>query len=287
MDPNFSDRWMNHTPQIYKLRIDELILPGTHDSGSDREAPKMQFPFEITQDVPIRDQINRGFRVLDLRVELFADQPAGHPRRFQLYHLTSSGRTVAGDVLDVLNAFYANPARGKEIIILNFHQFKNFTDAAHNELHDLIDQTIGHRLIHYARSYMTIQELWQRMPGKNIVISYNRRGGDGYWPGVEHQWSDENYISTSTLKKFMDDASSQPKRPYALRSIQCAKYTGFFVPDDFSDKVDEWFASQDINSYIQRFHIINTDWSTRSSIVLNCMHANQFRGLAKGDLNGG
>lgn len=282
MNANFSDRWMDNTPGIYKLRIDELILPGTHDSGSDKEAPKMMLPNEITQDVPIRNQIMRGFRVLDLRVEFFPGQPTGHPRRFQLYHLTASGRTVADDVLGALNAFYADPGRQNEIIILNFHQFKNFTEASHRELHTLIDQNIGHRLIPHSQRYFTLEQLRQQMPGKNVVISYNWRSGDGYWPGVEQQWIGENYISTSTLKVFMDEASSQPKRPYALRAIQCAKYTGFFVPDDFSDKVDLWFASKDSESYIQRFHIINTDWSTRSNIVLNCMHANQIRAQAKG-----
>ncbi|MBC3362674.1 hypothetical protein [Pseudomonas sp. SWRI154] len=282
MNANFSDRWMNNTPGIYKLRIDELILPGTHDSGSDKEAPKMMLPNEITQDVPIRDQIHRGFRVLDLRVELFPDQPSRHPRRFQLYHFTSSGRTVAGDVLAVLNEFYTLPERENEVIILNFHQFKNFTDASHEELHTLINQMIGHRLIPYSQRHLTLAELRQHLPGKNVVISYNRQSGDGYWPGVEQQWIGENYVSTSALKAFMDEASSRPKRPYALRSIQCAKYTGFYVPDDFSDKVDLWFRSEDSNSYIQRFHIINTDWSTRSNIVLNCMLANQFRALMKG-----
>ncbi|MBV4552983.1 hypothetical protein HU742_017705 [Pseudomonas sp. SWRI102] len=276
------DRWMGSTPGIYKLRIDELILPGTHDSGSDKEAPKFLLPNEITQDVPIRDQINRGFRVIDLRVELFPSQPVGHPRRFQLYHLTSSGRTIADDVLGVLNAFYAEPARRNEIIILNFHQFKNFTDSSHEELQQLINQMIGARLIPYAFRPMTLAELRQETPERTVVISYNsNRGDDDYWPGVEQQWIGKDYISTSTLKEFMDDVSAQPKRPYALRAIQCAKYTGLFVPDDFSDKVDAWFESKDINSYIQRFHIINTDWSTRSNIVINCAHANQFRAMAK------
>lgn len=52
---------MDNTPGLHKLRIDELILPGTHDSGSDKQAPKFILPNEVTQDEPIRVQINRGF----------------------------------------------------------------------------------------------------------------------------------------------------------------------------------------------------------------------------------
>jgi hypothetical protein len=283
MSSNTLDRWMDNTPGIYKLRVDELILPGTHDSGSDKQAPKFLWPNEVTQDVSIAEQINQGFRVLDLRVEFFAEQAAEHAKRFQLYHLTSSGRTIAGDVLDVFNVFYADPARKNEIIILNFHEFKNFTEAAHEALRDLIYQKIGGRLIDSALRHLTLGQLREQFPGRNVVVSYNRhRRHYSFWAGVEQQWIGTNYVSTSTLKTFMDEASAKTKAPYALRSIQCAKYSGLYVPDDFSDKVDLWFHSKNRDSYIQGFHIINTDWSTRSKIVLNCAIANQFRGNAKG-----
>lgn len=42
--------WMSEVPDINRLRIGELILPGSHDSGSDKQAPDFQWPQEITQD---------------------------------------------------------------------------------------------------------------------------------------------------------------------------------------------------------------------------------------------
>lgn len=34
--------WMSEVPDINRLRIGELILPGSHDSGSDKQAPDFQ-----------------------------------------------------------------------------------------------------------------------------------------------------------------------------------------------------------------------------------------------------
>lgn len=79
----------------------------------------------------------------------------------------------------------------------------------------------------------------------------------------------------------MDAVALETKPEGQLRSIQCAKYNkGIPSPDDFSNKVSEWFASKDIHSYIQKFWIINTDWTTRSYIVGNCRHANMVKAAA-------
>ncbi|SFX20152.1 hypothetical protein [Pseudomonas sp. NFACC36] len=280
------DCWMYNTPELYKLRIDELILPGTHDSGADKKAPNLTLPQEKTQDVPIIEQILAGFRVLDLRVVCSGNAPPGSDGRFQLFHLTSSGRTVGGDVLDQLNNFYDDldhkATRAKEIIILNFHKFKNFTRATHRELHELIHTKIGQRLIPRNWRKATVEDIWTHRPGRTVVISYNHRVRAKYWKGVEHQWSGKNLNTTSALKTFMDEQSARKKPDFVLRSIQCAKYVlPLHIPDDFSDKIDLWFESRNSDSYIQRFHIINTDWSTRSQIVFNCMHANRLRAKAK------
>ena len=72
--------------------------------------------------------------------------------------------------------------------------------------------------------------------------------------------------------------SAPATAPYKLVAIQCAKYVlPLHVPDDFSDKVNTWFKSDNAESYIQHFFIINTDWATRSELVNHCKHANEIR----------
>jgi hypothetical protein len=281
------DRWMNNTLHIENLRIDELILPGSHDSGYDKKAPNAFLPQEITQDVSPQEQVAAGVRVLDLRVEFYSSKPVGRAHRFQIFHMTSSGRTVSVDILDMVNDFYDTPstksARAREIFILDFHEFKNFTPQAHQELCELINSKIGYRSISKDLRHLTLDQLWNQHPRKTVVIAYNHfTQNSDFWPGVEQKWSGDNVMTTQQLKAFMDEVATQYKPSYVLRSIQCAKYVlPFFVPDDFSNKIDTWFESNDENSYIQKFFIINTDWTTRSRIVLNCLHANQFRGRQK------
>ncbi|MHA7114912.1 PI-PLC domain-containing protein [Pseudomonas promysalinigenes] len=266
--------WMGSLPELGRLRIDQLILPGSHDSGMDKQADNIVPPQEVTQDVACIEQIRGGIRVLDLRVRANREYTPDSPNRYKLYHLSTSGRTVLGDIVAELQRFYAEPGNEREIIILDFHQFDNFSAQEHEWLLAMLDKHLGQRIIPYDLHPLTLEQLWNDYPGKTVVIAYNDKAAPGHWDGVEQVWMGENTPSTAELKAFMDHNSKRYKPDGTLRSIQCAKYNKvLFTPDDFSDKIDEWFESVDLDSYIQGFHIINTDWSLRSRIVDNCIHA--------------
>lgn len=270
--------WMGSVPELGRLKIHELILPGSHDSGMDTQVNGV-IAQELTQDGTCIEQIRDGIRVLDLRVRAYHEYTPDEPYRYQLFHMTSSGRTVFGDVLNPLKAFFEDPANAKEIVILDFHQFERFGEHEHGWLRDAMEKHFGHLFIPRSLCGLTLNELWQQHPGKNIVVAYNHSDRGDYWPGVRQVWIGENTPSTATLKAFMDEESPAQAWAGELSAIQCAKYNIAELgrPDDFSDKVDEWFHSEDINSYIQRFRIINTDWAQRSHIVDNCAHACQVK----------
>ncbi|MFJ4442983.1 hypothetical protein ACIPZ8_12925 [Pseudomonas sp. NPDC089422] len=272
------ENWMGNTPDLGRLRIDELILPGSHDSGMDAQINGV-IAQEITQDVPCIEQVRGGIRVLDLRLRAYHEYTPEQPYRYQLYHLTSSGRTLFGDVLNPLREFFKDPANAREIVVLDFHQFDRFGTKEHQWLREAANKHFGSMFIPWSLHDLTLETLWREHPGKNIVVAYNNRDRGDYWPGVRQIWIGENTPSADTLKAFMDSQPPADNAPGQLNAIQCAKYNVVELgrPDDFSDKIDEWFDSQDLNSYIQRFRIINTDWSLRSRIVDNCIHACQLR----------
>lgn len=278
--PGHRSRWMALTPQIGTLRIDELILAGTHNAGMDKKSPNISLPQEITQDVSPLEQIQNGIRVLDLRVSFYEKHPVGDPRRFQIYHATSSGRTIAVDILGAVVGFYRELERSgdsaREIVILDFHRFRHFTVEAHQQLIRLIIDGLKERLIADDLRFLTLEELWTQHPGKNVVVAYNNRETHWrFWAGVDQCWCGSNLASTAKLKEYMDEIAESPKVDDQLRSVQCAKYVlPFHLPDDFSDRINIWFKSESADSYIQKFHIITTDWSLRSDIVQNCIHAN-------------
>lgn len=276
-------QWMANIPHLGRLRIAELILPGTHNAGMDKASPNFNLPQEITQDASPEEQIRHGIRALDLRVSFYETYPVSDPRRFQLFHGTSSGRNIANDILAPVQQFYrdleSNGSDAREIIILDFHEFKGFTEQAHKQLNEQVMQTLGDRVIPYDLRRLTLDELWSKHPQRNVVIAYNAsQSSVEFWDGVDQRWSGSNLNNTRELKAFMDTVAARHKSDSRLEAVQCAKYVlPFHVPDDFSDKIDEWFKSQDEHSYIQNFRIINTDWSLRSNIVSNCIHANQIK----------
>ena len=270
------DRWISKTPEIQHLRIQDLILPGTHNSGVDLQAFYTS-TYGTCQDYSPFNQLIRGVRVLDLRVE-FDPKANTQQERFQLVHHIRSGRNIKRDILDQVNRFHQRTG-GKELVILDFHTFDHFTPAAEAELQALIKSTLGaHTLIAPYYSPFTLKQI-QTIGPMNTVIAYNRGARDHlFWGGVNQRWKGDFSPSTRELKTFMDAVALETKPQGQLRSIQCAKYNKPIPsPDDFSDKISEWFASKDLHSYIQKFWIINTDWTTRSYIVGNCRHANRVK----------
>lgn len=251
-------------------------MPGTHNSGVDLQAFYTS-TYGTCQDYSPFNQLIRGVRVLDLRVE-FDPKANTQQERFQLVHHIRSGRNIKRDILDQVNRFHQRTG-GKELVILDFHTFDHFTPAAEAELQALIKSTLGaHTLIAPYYSPFTLKQI-QTIGPMNTVIAYNRGARDHlFWGGVNQRWKGDFSPSTRELKTFMDAVALETKPEAQLRSIQCAKYNKPIPsPDDFSDKISEWFASKDLHSYIQKFWIINTDWTTRSYIVGNCRHANRVK----------
>ncbi len=61
--------WMEHySDLIGKLTMTEMTLPGTHDSGTHQPAFYLGTPWIKTQELSLKEQLNGGIRVLDLRI---------------------------------------------------------------------------------------------------------------------------------------------------------------------------------------------------------------------------
>ncbi|WP_416427290.1 hypothetical protein RAM80_15145 [Pseudomonas sp. App30] len=269
--------WMGRYSGARSLRIQDCILPGTHHSAFDKKAPHTPSS-ETCQDVGPFSQLVCGIRVLDLRVQFFSGYPAGDPRRFSIFHSTTSGRTVAGDVLRDLLMFRLLQVTSREIVILDFHEFKNFTDAAHLELATLIKQKLGEQhLVTPSMARMTINQIWNAGPA-NTVIAYKRAVRDAkFWDGVNQRWSGSHTPTNNELRDFIARVGRETKGELELKSVQACKYAlPFFVPNDRSGDLMTWFASGP-GKPILNHYIINTDWSLRQRLVDNCIHGNHLR----------
>jgi hypothetical protein len=282
---NNRTHWMSTYSGVRNLPIHLAILPGTHNSAFDKEASWTPSS-EVCQDVSPHAQLNAGIRVLDIRVQFFSGYPVGHPSRFSIFHSTTNGRTIKEDIIRGVKLYQYGHGwdRRREVIILDFHQFKNFTTAAHAELVSLLKTSFGDSIISPTYRELSISQIWG-LPGyKNVVIAYNNSARDAsFWPGVNQRWIGSNTPSESELKAFIDRVGSESKPAGELRSIQAARYVlPFFVPKDMSGQLMSWFASGSAGHPIMKYFIINSDWSLRHRLVDNIIYSNQFRARTLG-----
>lgn len=273
-------KWMEQYGSCKNLPIGECILLGSHNSGFDKLAP-FSPSNETCQDTHIKEQLAWGVRVLDLRVEFFSRAQGAH--RFQIFHDSSSGRTVENDVLGKLLDFRRSFNAYKEIVILDFHQFKNFDSGAHLELAALLKTKLGATLVPYSCKDAAVAQLWEL--NMNTVVAYNHADGlnDLFWPGVDQRWIGSNLPGKDSLHEFIEKVGSEPKPFGKLRSVQAAYYSlPMFVPKDLSEDLMNWFASRDDGGPIARHYIINIDWALRQRLADNVIHANSIRSNMRG-----
>ncbi|MCL6702629.1 hypothetical protein [Pseudomonas sp. T1.Ur] len=282
---NNRTHWMSTYSGVRRLPIHLAILPGTHNSGFDKQAASAP-SMETCQDVPPHDQLNAGIRVLDIRVHHYHGYPPGDARRFMIFHSTTNGRTIAGDIIGGVKNFHSGPGwdRRREVVVLDFHEFRNFTAGIHAEFCELLITMLGTSIISPTYKNMTINQLWALSGYKNVVIAYNNGARHPlFWPGVTQRWIGSNTPSESELKAFIDRVGNETKPAGELRSIQAARYVlPFYVPKDMSGQLMSWFASGSVNHPIMKYYIINCDWSLRHRLVDNIIYSNSLRATSLG-----
>ncbi|KAK9498981.1 hypothetical protein O3M35_003508 [Rhynocoris fuscipes] len=184
-------RWMEDSKKIIRnLKIKEMFLPGTHDSGAFYLAYE---PFKETrlnkyvfaQDETVLEQLIHGARYLDFRIGYYKGTWWLNHGVFQVQPLEH--------VLDDVKEFLDNT---KEIVIIDIHAFPaGFTD-----------RDVHYKLVKYLRdelqSYVAppwlswnanLGQLWDR--NKRLIIAYNDRSIaaenlEFLWPPIVQKWPD-------------------------------------------------------------------------------------------------
>lgn len=114
--------WMNELRDVIgELRLRDLFIPGTHDSGSYRPnfdpllRESLVTKYALTQDDDIRGQLMHGVRYLDIRVGYY--RPAED--KFFIYH----GITKQRSLREVINQVKDFVLETNEIVIFGLKEF--------------------------------------------------------------------------------------------------------------------------------------------------------------------
>lgn len=139
-----NEHWMADNWEFIKdKKLAEIVIPGTHDSGTYQMGWGSGVNTAKTQNVSIGEQLKDGIRYLDLRVTEAKHGGCADDSVWWLFHRYKSYRLQ--DALDEIATFVKKPANSKEVIILDFQdidiEYKD--DRAVDVLFGLIQKKLG------------------------------------------------------------------------------------------------------------------------------------------------
>ncbi|GFU34738.1 PI-PLC X domain-containing protein 1 [Nephila pilipes] len=277
--------WMEGiSKQISHLRLDEIMIPGSHDSGSFycRKETLPYTGYKYAQELCIFNQLVYGLRYFDLRIGYYKNTKEKY---FINHNFLRTNHSVKS-ILDQVKNFSVASKR-REVIILDFHNFPHGfkSEEIHTGLVSLIKSELGLLLIPYKYNNATLKDIWKS--GKNVVVSYSYKFKDGtpafLWPCIPRAWGNKQNIKS--LKNYFEEVFSAPT-PKGLWAAMAemtpnAMYI-IFHPENGLRKMAElvnrevthWFR----DLYWQKANIVATDYFLGNHIIDVSIHANQMKG---------
>jgi 1-phosphatidylinositol phosphodiesterase len=252
-------------------KITELILPGTHDSGTYDMVSPFARPWTQCQNLDIRAQLYAGARVLDIRTGIQPDKDGDE--RYILVHDSWRSRVTMSSALEQVLGFCAENTG--EIVILDFHRFVDFdgtTEYMYNQLVDLIKTKLGDKLIPATDKDKTLNEL-VKGPGR-IIVAWNRTGEipSGFWGGVNQQWWNKDNKSDlfDAMKAFYEGET--PTGLWASCAIVTPDTSNISPIQSLNPDLSLWFTPD--GTWAQKSNIVSCDFIETTQLCASLVHAN-------------
>ncbi|MCU1751253.1 phospholipase [Pseudomonas sp. 6D_7.1_Bac1] len=277
-------KWMSETPYIDRLSIGEIVWPGAHNSGVDRD---FSYPphiavisnWVVCQDGPFIQQLNEGVRALDLRFH--SDEHWMGIKKFHTFHGPATGRSLS-ELIKSLNYFLdENP---DEFIILDMHELKALKDGAfdYKTFNTVIMNELGLRLIPKGNKHLTLAELKKLSNKQRIVLAAEWHpdfNSPLYWGGISHEWSGTDITSPNELKQHIARTLQSPPSGPMPWSLSATSYGELAGVKRISTELNEWFGPT--SGWAPKCSIINVDFFGDSSLIDYCQELNMSKGLTK------
>ncbi|XP_043235100.1 uncharacterized protein LOC122388258 isoform X1 [Amphibalanus amphitrite] len=201
--------WMWQNREVLApMSLDQMMIPGTHNSGTYKRSRDIVFKLVTTQDEDVWSQLVFGNRYLDMRVGF---RPSERDP-FWVYHDFFPVRPV--NILIKHVRWFLEYT--KEVVILHFHRFPVGFDNAmvHTQFVQYLTMELGQWMS--PRVYdVTMGELWAS--DKRLIISYNdwptRRQNEYLWPSIPQAWGDKKSVASlyGFLREEMRQRSGGPQ----------------------------------------------------------------------------
>jgi len=273
-------RWMSEIPDLDRLRLTELIWPGTHNSGMDKKASNYEVVlgnWTTCQNDSFAWQLANGARAFDLRLGYRTGTPQG---TFYFHHNGYTSQRVLGELIDAVNDFSErNP---DEFILLDFHQLRDGDQHFDfQQFNDLLVQRLGPRAIAPEDEDKTLGQLKAASNKRRVIIAASgsvELDMAVFWPRIRHYWSGTRLTNASELRQHI--ARTLDTRRYDdLWSLTATSYSFLGGPVDIKQHINDWFHSS--RDWVTRCSVISTDFFDESQIVGYCWVANAMKAVQR------
>ncbi|KAL5279224.1 hypothetical protein ACFFRR_003691 [Megaselia abdita] len=207
--------WINDLlPNIGNKRFRDMIIPGTHDSGSYREGfeiPTIELPltrYALTQDDTILGQLYQGARYLDIRPAYYKYLP------YKWY--VNHGITIQHPLVHVLDQVVQFVNETGEPVIFGLKEFPMGFEGkdTHRELVRFMVDYFGDHIIRPKNNNPWRSTLNELMSNKSerIILAYDDRDivsefSDVLFPAVHQNWG--NVRKWKALEEYLRNVSLQ------------------------------------------------------------------------------
>ncbi|KYB29346.1 PI-PLC X domain-containing protein 1-like Protein [Tribolium castaneum] len=278
--------WMSN---FGDLRIGDMMIPGTHNSGAWRTKLPGFKNYVLNQDKSMWEQLVYGIRYFDIRVGRYGDSP----QSLYINHDFVKCTELVPELQSVAKFLQKSP---KEVVVLDFHRFphpKDFLEGHHLELLRVVRDIFGDLIYPYSRFMHPkgpkLREFWQSQ--KRVIISYRQdyfiRRNPWLWPGVQRDWG--NVQKLQNLENFVKTKISKPVRGNPLNVLMAEltpNYRNFlqYINTNLKDlalmvnrELTEWVIE---NNFADNLNIIATDFFTGNDMISVAIGTN-FRKLQR------
>uniref|UniRef100_T1JAK6 Reelin domain-containing protein n=1 Tax=Strigamia maritima TaxID=126957 RepID=T1JAK6_STRMM len=279
--------WMwDNRINLGPMRLRELLIPGSHDSGSYQEyqgraSENVITRYTICQDENVWNQLAYGIRYLDFRVGLYSTTR----ERFWLNHGDFKVNPLQRALTD-LGSFLNST---QEIIILDVHRFQWGFDSReqHRELITLIMRELEpHMLPRSAGSEATLADMWAM--NKRLLVAYNEPSfleNSLLWPGIPQRWGDKN--DAASLNSYLQEVMRLPTAGLWAVMAELTPTTADIIGNPrgslrvLADKVNRnitlWFR----DVWWDKANIVATDFVLGNNMIEVAIEANLRRKLCR------
>ncbi|UVM53273.1 MULTISPECIES: phospholipase [unclassified Pseudomonas] len=272
-------KWMSNVPDIDRLKLTDIVWPGTHNAGMDKRAPNHEVVignWTTCQNDSFAWQLANGARAFDIRLGCVAGPEVPV---FYFHHNGYQSHRILDELVDAVTTFLDQ--NRDEFIVLDFHQLGDGSKPFdYKQLNDFLMRRLGTRLISASDGLSTVEQLKRASSKRRIVMAAQMKPGldsEYFWPRIPHKWNGKVFSDTSDLQSHIKTTLAEAPYETFLWSLSATCYSALGGPQHIKNHIDDWFHSS--RDRVTRCSIINTDFFDESQIVRYCWIATSMKAV--------